>query len=164
MSKNMRMQFFSHEWAALEDDAKANQIVDAYQSHMNAFPGSLGRKVRRFVSKHSLNGALLDHLRIYRKSRKVELVLVAGDQQVGYSRLALNYDFSRFIGVTHMQLSNILSRRNVVIRFDEFGHSRKSKPYASQTAVHRFLLWFLKFSGTVDRCERAIWLRRTQAT
>lgn len=141
MSKIGQMRFFPHEWPADEDDAAADRVVAAYEANLRSFRGAPGRHIRELNSKHSLNTALLDSLQVFRKLKKVEFALIAGDQQAGYSLLTLKYRHARIRGATPRQLADIFNRRHVDIRYNEFDRIGRRERGATQTFVHRFLLW-----------------------
>lgn len=135
------MRFFSHAWAACEDEGEVRDVIARYQAQISTFSGSVGRDIRLFSRRFDLRGALLDSIVIDAKAEAVTVGLVSGDRSSGYFTLSINY-----LGCT-LQANDIpiveraFQSRRAQLRFDEF--DRNSAVPAS--FVHRFLLWPREF-------------------
>lgn len=132
------MKFFSHEWASSEDTQAVERTIGAYATAIGALEGPVGNSIRDFVRKFDLRGALLDTLEVNTVADAVSLGLVTGDMSQGYFKLTIGYRGCRLREPTLRRLGDLVRRRDVQTRFDEFDRAVEPIP---QHHVHRLLFW-----------------------
>jgi hypothetical protein len=135
------VRFFSANWfasddEAVDDDMAADRVLQAYKCFLDGLQGPVGKKIRDFSNAHSLHDGLLDRLAMVDSS--VQLGLIIGDLQVGYSHLCLRYRDARLLVRSTDEMREALDSEHTEVLYDEFDVLDATVPH---TYVHRFLLW-----------------------
>lgn len=133
------MRFYSHEWAASDDEAECRQVADQYAQMLDGYPLPARGPVTRFVESFDLRGAILDGLSIDRRSRTVTADIFAGDRQSGYKLLKIVYQEASVTSADRRIFESVLEAKGPQIRYDEFDlGSEGGQPLGCR---HRFLFW-----------------------
>ncbi len=130
------MRYFTREWAAGDDESDTlgsyNQFLSTLDPHSD---------VRRFATSINLNDAWLDKVIFNRSEKRLRLLLLTGDRQVGYWHTDLSYS-----GV-HVAGEDVL-KRALVTRPSEIWYDEFAKE--DEVLSHSFLLAGLGFSAPQD--------------
>jgi hypothetical protein len=128
------MRFFTPEWHGGDPpEAEADGILTAYLSHIESLGPSLPADARRLVYDVSLHDGLLR--RIHRLSTSLEVVLRAGDLQVGYFDARLSYLGIDIDAGDERFLKEAAGCRDIELLYCEFDQ------FAGAKWVHRLLFW-----------------------
>jgi hypothetical protein len=128
------LKFFTREWHGGDmPDAEADGIPTAYLSHISSMGQSLPADARRLVYDVNLHDGLLRS--IQRQSANLDIVLRAGDLQVGYFDAQLSYGGADIASGDEHFLKDTVGRRDIELLYDEFDLSEGA------SWVHRFLFW-----------------------
>lgn len=112
------MDFFTPEWAAGDlDDGEFDRVIQRYQNYLEGMPASA--IARRFAGTVSLNDAYLDRVTFDRSAGRLKLLLVTGDNQIGYWRTEIAYSGAHIV-VGEDVLRFALSTRPSEVWYDEF--------------------------------------------
>ncbi len=99
-------------------DAEAERVPAAYLAHFSALGPTVPDAARRLTKEVSLHDGLLRG--VERGSGRLELLLRAGDQQVGYFDAWLQYDEAGIDEADAQFLKSAIGRRDIELLYDEF--------------------------------------------
>src|SRR5688572_3589070 len=133
------MRFFSHEWAASDDERECRRVADQYAEMLRTYPAAARSQVTRFVESFDLRGAMLDGLSIDPVARTVTADIFSGDRQSGYKLLKIIYEDASVATDDRKVFESVLAARGPQIRYDEFD-LRPVEP-GRPCCRHRFLFW-----------------------
>jgi hypothetical protein len=136
------MKYFTHEWAASDDENADALVKERYLQSVENFPESVRTRVRAIVRDKDFRDALLDCLEVDSVSHTVRLTLIDGDNEKGYFRTTISYSGAT-IRPGREETCAIFTMRSVRVRFDEF------EMIGRMQYAHRFLLW-PKACGELD--------------
>ena len=155
------MRFFSHEWAASDDNALTRHVAREYGEMLREYPLPARSSVRRFVESFDLRGALLDGLSIDSGSRTVSMNIFTGDRRSGYKLLKIVYTDASIPGDGRKAFDRVVAEGSPQIRYDEFDFV--VSPGSSKSCRHRYLFWpkeygegeiaFQDLGWTLERAE-----------
>jgi hypothetical protein len=133
------VRFFSHDWAASEDEEECRRVAHQYADMLRTYPLPARSSVTRFVESVDLRGAILDGLAADRHSRTVALDIFCGDRQSGYKLLKIVYEDARVTTDDQAAFERVLAAKSPQIRYDEFDLARGLSERAC--CRHRYLFW-----------------------
>jgi hypothetical protein len=108
------VRFFTRAWrtGAMSED-NASQVVDLYRRHLDGLRPPLPTEVRRLADTVNLHDALLTRLELDRRARTVHICFRAGDRQVGYFDIDLQYSGADLEPGAEATLRRALGRRDI---------------------------------------------------
>jgi len=125
------MKYFTRKWARGDlDEDTYNRVVSRYEEFLNTLDHS--STVWRFAKSISLNDAYLDRVAFDRPHGNLKLLLVTGDNQIGYWRTELSYAGAQIIEGEEV-LKQALAARPTEIWYDEFDRDERGM-------IHAFLI------------------------
>src|SRR3954469_7915325 len=133
------MRFFSHEWAASDDEAACRRIADDYAELLRAYPQPARGPVARFVESIDLRGAILDGLAVDQGVGTVTAEIFCGDRPTGYKLLTVVYEDASVETGDRAVFERVLAATGPQIRYDEFDGAADRGQRAS--CCHRYLFW-----------------------
>jgi hypothetical protein len=133
------VRFFSHEWAASDDEAADAHVAEAYREMLRTYPHGARIQVNAFVNAFDLRGAMLNNLVVDRAAGTVRLDVFAGDRLTGYSLLTLTYARAIVLPEARKSFEEALAREGTQIRYDEFDVLPAAG--GERRCVHRFSFW-----------------------
>jgi hypothetical protein len=129
------MQFFTEAWLGGDlDEDEEQKIVEQYHDHLATFDRD--GQLYRLATTISLHDAYLDRLTIDDKTRRIDLLLLTGDLQVGYWRTTLSYASARIVQ-GKSALERGLSSRPTEILYDEFTRTAEGLSHGFLLAPRR---------------------------
>ena len=149
------MRFFSHEWAASDDEAACRQVVDRYAEMLRTYPPRARRTVTRFVDAFDLRGALLDGLCVDQDTRTVTADIFSGDRRSGYKLLRIVYEDAGVAEDDRRAFEGVLAAKGPQVRFDEFDTC--PDPAQRPCCRHRFLFWPKRYGEAAIEFSNLSW-------
>jgi hypothetical protein len=114
------MKFFTREWCQGEmPDEEWAEVIPAYEKHLDKITPLLTNDLHKFVKDYNLHDSLIHQVYLSRYKALLQITLLCGDLQRGYSDLVINYqnvDFDRF---DQKALSTILQNPQSELHYDE---------------------------------------------
>jgi hypothetical protein len=131
-----KMRFFTSRWHGGEiSDAESDAVVTAYKAHIGSIAEQLPPALREYSQRLSIHDALLQSCRIDDAGGTLELTLIVGDREVGYSDLRLSYGGVALAHADRQALSMIARNPEAEALYDEIDLSRDG------AFIHRWLWW-----------------------
>lgn len=128
------MNFFTPEWHGGEmSDDEAERIPAAYEAYVRGLSPSLPADALRLVNDISLHDGMLRGVR--RGAGVLELVIRAGDQEIGNFDAELTYGDPQVSPPDERFLEGSVGQRDVELLYDEF------EGFGDACWAHRFLFW-----------------------
>jgi hypothetical protein len=122
------MKYFTREWAGGQlDDETYEQVLPRYNEYLDTLDQN--GAIWRFATTVGLNDAYLDQVKFDRHAQRLKLLLLTGDNQVGYWRSELIYSGVHSVEGEEV-LKKALSERPSEIWYDEFAGRLPSMSHA----------------------------------
>lgn len=130
------MKWLTRGWHAGEfTDVESEEILRAYRQHIEQILPRLEPAVVELARSINLHDAIIEQVHLHKQERRLVLSVVAGDLQVGYQAITLDY-----VGVEiGHHCMDVLKRRandrQTELLYDEVDVDNDG------TQVHRLLFW-----------------------
>jgi hypothetical protein len=116
------LKFFTTEWLMGDlSDAEVERAWPAYEAHLIALGPRLPKDARRLWTELSLHDGLVRA--VGRTESRLEVIVRAGSNQVGYFDARLAYGDVRLSPIDEQYLRSAIDRRDVELLHDEFDSS-----------------------------------------
>lgn len=112
------MQFFNAAWFE-GDDEDCKRILAKYEDYIITIKDHLPSELARFIDFVNLHDGLFKSIRVDRQSSQLEMQLVVGDLQVGYSGLKVRYHLLGVDDELLAALETIDKIKNTEVLYDE---------------------------------------------